>query len=76
MAGLSVSDETIGFTLSRSSFVIVPVARARANDAFVAAESVTTNVSSPSTSLSPITSTEIVFAVSPGEKVNVPDAAR
>ena len=73
---MRVSADTTGFTLSRSSFVIVPVARSRVSVAPVAADSVTANVSSGSSLVSPITCTEIVFAVSPGENVNVPDAAR
>ena len=55
-----------------SSFVIVAVADPCAILAFAGFESVTVNVSFPSTLVSPATVTGIVFSVSPGRNVSVP----
>ena len=58
-----------------SSFVIVPVAVARAIVAPEGLDSVTVNVSLGSTVVSPFTTTAIVFVVCPAVKVSVPDWA-
>ncbi len=56
-----------------SSFVIVPVAEAVCTRALAEApESVTANVSFASNAVSPITSTRIVFDVSPGANESGP----
>src|SRR5512135_2557798 len=55
-----------------SSFVIVPVPCARDNVAPTGLLSVTVNVSFDSTTVSPLTATEIVFDVWPGANVRLP----
>ena len=60
---------------SASMFWIVPVASASAMSAPEALLRVSVNVSPPSSTVSSVTGTEIVFAVSPTRNVSVPLAA-
>ncbi len=61
--------------IAESSFVIVPVAVARAIVAPDAPDRLTRNVSFGSTVVSPFTTTAIVFDVWPAVNVSVPDCA-
>ena len=60
---------------SASELTMVPVAVASAISAPDASDSASVRVSAPSSCASSSTATSTVFAVSPGAKTSVPDAA-